>query len=775
MLLAEQPSASPAVPSTEMREYQEITLELGDLWCPSCAWLVENHLKRSAGVFFAQVNFIQQQAFLKFDPSKTDPKKLKARVRQLGYHAVLPGEKSHDEEESLYYRLVICGVLALHDVLVGFSIYGREWLGLNTPESEPLIAFFRLMMFLTAIPVLFLIGIPILRAGLSSLMRGQPNVHTLITIGTFSAFVLSVYNLFHGHEGVYFDTASMLLFLVALGRWLEIQTHKTAREAMSRLLEHFPEYATRITAEGEEKVKSSELKPGMRVRIRPGERFPVDGIIAAGEGDVDQSLLNGEFRPVTKRPGDRVQAGTISLDGAFEVVATAVGETTTAGQIVRLLHQALWQRSPLERMADRLAAWMTPLALGLGVFTFAYWNTHIGPERALLNALSVLLIACPCALGLATPLTLWLTLNRAAENGILLRSTAAIERLAQVQHVFFDKTGTLSLLTMQVKEVKIEPSLFQQPVVHALDQFLSFVSSAEENSEHPVAKAILEYARQKGLSFQKAERFQAFPGRGINAYCYQHSVWVGSELLMQEQNLLIPPLLRKEAEKLSAEGCMVVFAGWDGYVRGLLALDEIERPEVQEAICSLQEMGLSVTVLTGDAEVAGARWERKLPGVPVQAQLTPENKMRYLEEVANKSAMVGDGINDGPALAKASVGIALGQSTDVARTTAEIILLREDLRLIAWLVKLSRSAMRRVYENLGWAFIYNLIGLGLAITGLLQPVFAALAMSMSSLLVTGNALRMRQFPFFEDSVALEENLNVQSPFPTSSGTEVELV
>lgn len=749
-LLAEaSPQPEAAILQSE-KELQEVTLTLGDMWCPSCAWLVENHLKRSAGVAEAQVNFIQQQASLKYDPSRTDPRRLKARIRQLGYHAALPEEKPHDEEESLYYRLVICGVLALHDVLVGFSIYGREWIGLNTPESEPLIAFFRLMMFLTALPVLVLLGFPILRAGLSSLLRGQPNLHTLITIGTFAAFSLSVYNLFNGKGEVYFDTASMLLFLVAVGRWLEIQAHKTARDVIQRLLRHFPEHATRLTPEGEETIPLKDLKPGMRLRVRPGERFPVDGVIAVGEGDVDQSLLTGESKPVPKRVGDTVQAGTISLDGAFEVIAYAVGESTTAGQIVRLLHQALWQRSPLERLADRLAAWMMPLALGLAGIAFFYWNVHSTSEQALMIALSVLLIACPCALGLATPLTLWLGIQRAAESGALLRSTAALERLARVQHVFFDKTGTLTVLPMQVEEVIVATQDSERSEAEVRHEFLRYVASAEEGSEHPIGKAIVTYAQWEGIPLQKIESLTALPGRGVKASWNGLLLWVGSERLMAEQGLVFPENLKKEAERLRATGKSVIFGGWHGRVHGLISLDEKARLEAAEALQQLRTMGLEVTILTGDELQVGQQWERKL-GVPVRARLTPQEKMHYLQEAGEKTAMVGDGINDGPALATASVGIALSQSTDVARLTAEVVLLREDLRLLGWLIRLSRTVMRRVHENLGWAFIYNLIGLGMAMAGLLQPVFAALAMVLSSLLVTANALRMQRFPSFESN------------------------
>jgi P-type Cu+ transporter len=437
-------------------EAQSVTITLGGMWCSSCAWLVGEQLKRTKGVVDAEVSFIQHQANITYDTSITNHKSLKKRVRSLGYQATLPNEKPRDEEESFFTRLLIGGVMVLHDMVIGAGIYGRELLGWASPETQWLVDFFQIMMLATSIPVLLLLGLPILRAGFASLLRGQPNIHTLITIGTFSAFGLSVRNLIVGHGGLYFDTATMLIFLVSVGRWLEMQAHASSNKAVTRLLEQLPDTATVVTGDADKTVNISELQPGMRVRVRPGERFPVDGLVAIGAGDVDESILTGEPKPITHHEGDAVKAGTINLDGSFEVITTAVGDSTTAGQIGRLLHEALWARSPLERLVDKLSAWMTPIALALATIAFLIWNFISGVETGLMVALSVLLIACPCALGLATPLTLWLSLGRAAESGAILRSTSALERLAKVENVFFDKTGTLTQLPMKVQEIFVE-------------------------------------------------------------------------------------------------------------------------------------------------------------------------------------------------------------------------------------------------------------------------------------------------------------------------------
>ena len=750
-LLAEAPAEAPrdaseaAAGSKVKGEAKNVTLTLGGMYCASCAWLVGEQLKRTRGVVSADVSYIQQQASISFDASITNTQNLKKRVRSLGYRAALPDEKPHDEEESLFMRLAICSVLVLHDVIVGGTIYARELLGIASAETEWLVDFFRTMMLVTAVPVLLLLGLPILRAGLASLLRGQPNIHTLITIGTFSAFGISAWNYARGHTSqIYFDTASMLIYLISIGRWLEMQAHKAGSESVERLLKQIPETAALVTADGEKEIAVANLKPGMRVRVRPGGRFPVDGLIASGEGDVDASLLTGEPRPVTRREGQAIQAGTISLDGSFEIIASAVGAATAAGQIGRLLHEALWNRSPLERMADKMSAWLTYGAVALAALTFLFWNGRSGAEHALLVALTVLLIACPCALGLATPLTLWLALGRAADSGAILRSTGALERLARVKKIFFDKTGTLTILPMQLKHVVSEDMPEKD--------FVLRVASIENQSEHPLAKAIVTYAREKQIEFTKSTEFTAIPGRGVIGQLlitnYQSPISIGSEQLMKDQNLHLPDSLSRQADEFRAAGMSVVFAGWDGRARGLVALGETARAEAAEAVNQVRSRGLSLEVLTGDEAQAGRRWQEAL-GIPVHAALGPEQKLARIQSESD-AAMVGDGINDGPALAAASIGLAMNHGTDVASAAADVVLLREDLRLVPWLVDLSRHAMLRVRQNLGWAMIYNIIGVALAVAGLLTPLLAALAMVLSSIVVTANAMRLKKFPLLLD-------------------------
>lgn len=730
-------SSSPAIADT-----QELVLTMGDMWCPSCSWLVSERLRRTPGVISADVNFIQQKAQIVFDAAITAPEKLKRRVRSFGYSTTLPDETPRDEEESLFMRLIGCSALVIHDIVVSFTIYGRQLLGIETPDTQWLVDFFQVMMLVSSIPVLILLGWPILRAGFASLVRGQPNIHTLITIGTFSAFVLSVRNLIVGTGGLYFDTASMLIYLIAVGRWLEIRAHKSSNQSVERLFEHIPDVAALVTADGEEMIPVTKIEPGMRLRVRPGERFPVDGLIATGEGDIDESLLTGEPKPVSHRVGDTVRAGTNNIDGSLEVITTAVGETTTAGQIGRLLHQALWQRSPLEQMVDKISAWMTPAALAIAVGTYLFWSLRQGPEHGLMVALSVLLIACPCALGLATPLTLWLALGRAAESGVILRSTSALEKLSKVKSIFFDKTGTLSRLPLQVHDLQIADVDKQS--------FLQRIADVENASEHPLARALVAFAQENGVTPGKPDQFQALPGLGLRAHVDGEEIWVGNRALMELHNLQTPPHLVDHAHRWHVKGQMVIYAGWNNQVRGILGLGEVKRPEAKDMLASLAKRGLDSTILTGDNPIVGQHWSDAL-GIPVYASLSPTEKMAFLQNTPDRVAMVGDGINDGPALAASSVGIAMHHGTDVAQSAADAVLVNDDLCLLPWLFDLSHTTMQRVRQNLAWAVVYNVFGVGLAVAGLLQPIFSALAMVVSSLFVTVNASRMKKYPVFAES------------------------
>ena len=739
-LLAKEDSQTATPVATTTGEVATTTLCLGGLWCTSCGWLIGATLQRSAGVQDADVSFLQREARITYDPAQTTLTRLIKQVQRLGYRAWAADDQPHDEEDGEWFRLIIAGVLVMQVMMMSFSIYLRDWVGWSSPETQWLVDILNVVNLVLAVPVLVMLGLPIIRAGAASLLQGRPNLHTFVALGASAAFILSVRNLIAGNDRVYFDTSVVLFFLVAVGRWFEMQAQKQSTQVVERLAAQLPHDAAWLTPAGEQRIPVDQVTKGARIRVRPGERFPVDGLVAVGEGDVDESLLTGEPDPVPRRAGDAVLAGTLNLDGSFEVITTATGAEAAAGQIGRLLHQALWQRAPIERLADKLAAWMTPIVLVLAGVTFAFWTWQSGFEVGLVYALSVLLIACPCGLGIATPLTLWIGLGRAAEAGVLLRSTGVLERLATVRLGFFDKTGTLTQRPIRLQEL-----------VATGDEatFLTNVHTLEAASEHPLAQAIVNGIEERQHSpvatRQSPVNFRALPGRGVTGEVNGTTVWVGNRGLMATAGLMLPSVLQTLAATWQQDGVTVVYAGWAQQVQGLLALGETLRPEAATTLTQLQAAGLQVAVLTGDDQVAGARWQREL-AVPVLAEQRPEDKLQQLQQAGAGVLMVGDGINDGPALAAATVGIALQHGTDVAQVAADAILLHDDLRTIPWLLDLARLAMRKVRQNLAWAFTYNFIGVGLAMTGYLQPSIAALFMVTSSLFVTGNALRLRRFP-----------------------------
>lgn len=736
-LLAEAPAPPNTAVSPEQCETTAVSLS--GLWCPSCTWLINERLNRATGIQNANVNFIQREALVTYDPQQTSPRRIVRQIKQFGYGARLAGDKPYNEEEAQWNILLVSGVLVMHIMVLSFMLYFREWTGRASPDTEWLADIFRLMIAVLSVPVILIIGLPILRAGTASLLRGRPNTHTLIALGSFAALGLSIRNLILGQGGVYFDTAAILLFLMAIGHWLELRAQKVSSETVERLWQQMPATVTWLTADGWQTTPIDEVAVGARVRVVPGERFPVDGLVAVGQGDVDESIVTGEPDPVPHKAGDTVLAGTINLDGVFELITTAVNTDTVVGQIGHLLHQALWQRAPVERLADQLAARLVPLAVLLSLVSFAFWTWQDSVEKGLVVALSVLLIACPCALGIATPLTLWVGLGRAAEAGVILRYTAVLERLATITQIFFDKTGTLTQRPIRLQKVVMDGV--------TEEEFLAWVTAVESLSEHPLGQAIVHGVDQK-LSDQASlaptvNEFQVLAGQGVCALVDGVTIWIGNRRLMEENSLLLSTELQETAVSWRQADWTVVYAGWNGHVHGLIGLGEVMRDEVPEIIAQLQALGMEIAVLTGDDQTAGQRWQKQL-NIPVYAEQYPEDKVTRLQTSTQKTAMVGDGINDGPALAAAMVGLAVRQGTDVAQSAADAILLHDDLRAVPWLIELSTMAMKKVQQNLSWAIGYNGVGLLLAMSGLLQPSLAALLMVLSNLIVTTNALHLRK-------------------------------
>jgi Cu+-exporting ATPase len=610
-------------------------------------------------------------------------------------------------------------------------------------------------------PVVFWAGRPFFVRAWQGLLHRSANMFTLIAIGTaaawgYSAVATLAPGLFpaafqkHGIVETYFEAAAVIVTLVLVGQVLELRARRKTGEAIRALLELAPATARRIEPDGREvDVPLAEVHVGDRLRVRPGEKVPVDGSVVEGASAVDESMLTGEPVPVSKRPGDSVIGGTVNTSGSFLMTATKIGSETVLARIVALVAEAQRSRAPVQRLADLVAAWFVPAVVLVAIITFVVWLAF-GPEPALafalVNAVAVLIIACPCALGLATPMAVTVGIGRGAQLGVLIRSADVLERMEKVDTVVIDKTGTLTegkprLVTVQAAGSITEPDL------------LRLAAAVERASEHPLAAAIVAGARERGLEPAMAEQFESLSGQGVRGRIDGWPVLVGNRVFLEGAGVRVPEKLVETADALRRDGQSVVFVGVDGQATGLLGVADPIKPTTPRAVQDLHASGLRVVMLTGDGRATAEAVGRTLGIDEVMAEVLPDQKaeaVRRLQGQGRVVAMAGDGVNDAPALAAADVGIAMGTGTDVAMESAGVTLVKGDLRGIVRARNLSRATMRTVRQNLVLAFAYNLLGVPIA-AGVLYPLFglllspmiAAAAMSLSSVSVIGNALRLR--------------------------------
>lgn len=669
-----------------------------------------------------------------------------------------------EEADHLLSRLMLNAFLAMMVMVLSLALYSDFFFNEWGEIGQGVRSMLQVTAMLFATPAVLLLAVPILENALFTFrVYRQLSTSALIAIGSLAAYGLSVYATFTGQGHTYFETATMTLLLVTLGRWLDAKAKVDGSQALDELLARAPVEASLIEASQEIRTPVEALRVGDQIRVRPGENFAVDGRVIDGQGSVNEANITGESEPAYKGAGSTVYAGTTNVDGSFVVEATHVGEERVMGKLVRLLDEARLHRSPIERLADRVAAYFVPLVILLATATFVFWTWQVGFEQGLLTALAVLLIACPCALGIATPLAVWAGLGRAAQEGILIRDSMTLEKLSRLHRVFFDKTGTLTTGQPTLAKIsmadegrlgdwEIDEAGEWQPT-HDLDDsrenlrhLLQLAASLEHHSEHPLARAIEAAAAGQDIPLLPITQFQAIPGQGIKGQIQAQTIYLGSWRLIEQQRLILPYRLQRNRQKLEQAGLSLVYVGWGGRVQGLLGFVETIRPQAGAMLAEMRRQGLQVEVLTGDSETAADVLSHNLQ-VKVQSQLLPHDKVSLVEqaETDGSVAMVGDGLNDAPALARASVGIALGCGADVTREAADVSLLGSDLSQINWLLGLARRTYQTIGWNLAWAFAYNLIGIVLAMAGYLHPVLAAVAMVVSSALVVGNSLRIFRY------------------------------
>ncbi len=723
---------------------------VGGMTCGSCAARVQRVLGKTDGVADAEVNLATSRAQVRLArPVETAALQaqlqaaLQARVAKIGY-SLAPAA---DQREA---------------TPADADAAARRWWGRRVVAVAPAALFalvtmarpalmavagWRAAALVVATLVEFVIGWPFLREASRRARRLTANMDTLIAVGTLAAYGFSVWELATGGMRVYFETAILLIAFLSLGRYFEARARSRAGQAIRALLEFGAKQARLVRDDGEVMVPIEQVAVGDLVRVRPGEKVPVDGEVTDGTSAVDESMLTGESVPTDKAPGDHVAGATLNTSGVLTVRATAVGADTALAQIVRLVEQAQVGKGQAQRLADRISAVFVPAVIGLAALTFAGWWLLAGdPTKALTAAVAVLIIACPCALGLATPTAIMVGSGRGAELGILIRSVEVLERTRRITTVVFDKTGTLTHGWMELTD-----AVPGQDTTG--DELLRLAGAAEASSEHPIGAAIGAAARDRG-ELPPARGFRALAGQGVQADVEAApdrppvTVWVGRRKLAAEAGLLMPDVLEAAAERLEQQGKTVVWAGWEGEVRGVLAVADTLKAGARAQIERLHAMGLEVAMLTGDNAATAAAIAASVGIDRALAEVMPADKVDEISRLQAEGktvAMVGDGVNDAPALVQAELGIAIGSGTDVAIESSDLTLLRGDLDGVATAIELSRRTYRTIVQNLGWAFGYNTVAIPLAAAGLLNPIIAGAAMALSSVSVVSNSLRLRRF------------------------------
>ena len=714
-----------------MKTANLIKLPIQGMTCASCVARVEKALKRVPGVAGAEVNLATETATVSLAEGAA-PQSLVDAVRGAGYESRL-GPAPQAEGDRSWWPVAIAGALTapLLVPMIGGAV-GADWMLAGW------------LQFALATPVQFWLGARFYKAGWKAVLARTGNMDLLVALGTTAAYGLSVYMLTRhwGHEPhLYFEASAAVITLVLLGKWLEGRAKRQTTEAIRALQSLRPETA-RVLRGGEEiEMPAAQLAVDDDVLVKPGERIPADGIVVEGRSHADESMLTGESLPVAKRPGDAVTGGAVNADGVMTVRVSAVGAQSTLARIIDLVENAQAKKAPIQRLVDHVSAVFVPVVLGIALVTVLGWGLATGDwEQALLNAVAVLVIACPCALGLATPTAIMAGTGVAAKNGILIKDAEALETAHAVEAVAFDKTGTLTV-------GKPALAAFETSGVER-SAALAWAAAVQAGSEHPLAKAVLDAAQ--GLDVPRALAARAVPGRGMEATVEGRRLVIGSGRWMRELAVELAPLA-DQAAALEAQGMTVSWLADVTNAPMLLAamgFADQARPEAQEAITQLRRRGIRTAMLTGDNRAAAQAVGRELGIDDVRAEILPADKADAVVKLRRgdrRVAMVGDGVNDAPALAAADLGIAMGSGTDVAMHAAGVTLMRSDPRLVAAAVDVSRRTYAKIRQNLFWAFVYNIVGIPLAAFGILSPVIAGAAMALSSLSVVANTLQLKRW------------------------------
>lgn len=739
-------------------------LNINGMTCSSCAQTVEKTTQQLDGVNTAVVNLATEKLTVEYEPETISLVNIIQAIADEGYEAhehvdsadaaELAEEKKDSEIQGFWKRFVASAIFTIPLMYISMG----PMINLPVPEFlNPVtgaLAFAMAQLILT-IPVMYY-GKEYFTVGFRTLFRGHPNMDSLVALGTSAAFVYSLFATYRIYLGdasyameLYYESAAVILTLITLGKYLEAVSKGKSSEAIKKLMNLAPKTARVLRNNVEQEIGIDEVQVGDIIVVRPGERLPVDGVVTNGRTAIDESMLTGESIPVEKQPGDEIVGASINKTGSIQYEATKVGKDTTLSQIVQLVEEAQGSKAPIAQMADKISGVFVPIVIGLSILSGGAWY-FLGQESwifALTIMISVLVIACPCALGLATPISIMVGTGKGAENGVLIKSAEALETTHQVDTVIFDKTGTITEGKPEVTDVVTTNTISESDL-------LLFAASAEVGSEHPLGEAIVRAAEEKEYQLLETESFNALPGRGIEVTIDQRHLFLGNKKLMDENNISLDELADK-SDELANQGKTPMYISVDHKLAGIIAVADTIKENSVEAIERLHKMNIEVVMITGDNKRTANAIAKEVNIDRVLSEVLPEDKAAEVEKLqaeGKKVAMVGDGINDAPALAQADIGIAIGSGTDIAMESADIVLMRSDLLDVPTAIELSKATIKNIKENLFWAFAYNTLGIPIAMGvlylfggPLLSPMFAAAAMSLSSVSVVLNALRLRRF------------------------------
>lgn len=749
----------------EEAKTKTVTIPIGGMTCAACAARVERALNKGEGITKASVNFATEKAAVEYNPQQIRLSEIRRIIEEAGYTPLSVEKKAAVDEDKLRKEQEIRGLWRKFTVSAVFAVPllyiamvpMLPWLPFPFPAFLDPMHYplrYALAQVFLVIPIV-IAGHRFYTVGFKSLVQRSPNMDSLIAIGTSAAVIYSLYSTFrilagnsHAVEELYFETAGVIITLILLGKSLEAVSKGKTSEAIKKLMGLAPKTAIVIQGEQEVEVPIDEVEPGDVILVRPGEKIPVDGVVIDGHTAIDESMLTGESIPVEKKAGDKVYAGSINTNGLIRFHATKVGDDTALAQIIKLVEDAQNSKAPIAQLADVVSGYFVPIVVGIALLAFAAW---LLAGKSLVFALtifiSVLVIACPCALGLATPTAIMVGTGKGAEYGILIKGGEALERAHKINTIVFDKTGTITEGKPEVTDIIPAPGLTRE-------KLLQIAASGEKGSEHPLGDAIVRAAEKENLSLLPVESFHAIPGHGIEVTVDGQAVLIGNRKLMDDRHISLGELAA-QSDLLADEGKTPMYVAVNHEIAGIIAVADVVKENSAAAIRKLQSMGIEVAMITGDNRKTAEAIAKQVGIDRVLAEVLPQdksNEVKKLQAEGKIVAMVGDGINDAPALAQADIGIAIGSGTDVAMESADIVLMKSDLMDVATAIQLSKSTIRIIKENLFWAFGYNVAGIPIAagvlyLFGgpLLSPVFAAAAMSLSSVSVLSNALRLKRF------------------------------